>query len=408
MKITVRLGLLLAVSLMVALGTMAVGLMGMSRLDNIAHDIHIENSLREEQTVNDLTLNMMRRDISNALTSTRNTMIILFSAGALLLIVLTITAAGAVTQPIKSLTDVVANLSKGNLHGMPAAGIDYKALTNELVAFSATLTQWKDDITELNKNHAAGHTEALMDEQKYEGAYREAARGINSLLAIYNRDINEILDAVKGLAIGDLRAGNLSFPGKKEQYAKTVNDLKEHMKKATLDFQSVLDEYTAGQKLMNESVNVLEKISKGDISQTITGNHEGDFVKLKNAVNNASASISGYVKEVTALVTDIANASPSHREYTGPLPGLKDAFRYLENYIMRLEKQKSAPTPVSPVRTTFQPRVATPVVSRTATAAATPKKTGGFTPSTPVLSSRTLVAPNASHIYDKKDFGKYK
>jgi hypothetical protein len=70
-----------------------------------------------------------------------------------------------------------------------------------------------------------------------------------------------------------------------------------------------------------------------------------------------------------------------------------------------LERQGDVAAPAGITRTAFQPRINTPLTNRTTS---TPKKTGGFTSSSPIISSRTLVAPNAAHIYDKKDFGKYK
>ena len=60
---------------------------------------------------------------------------------------------------------------------------------------------------------------------------------------------------------------------------------------------------------INEQSDVLEKMANGDLTMRMTGAYKGDFLKIKNSINNVGESLHKVVGEVAGAVHAVASAS---------------------------------------------------------------------------------------------------
>jgi methyl-accepting chemotaxis protein len=403
----------------------------------------LETLVRESQIQQSGALLDMQRSTANAFGTFRNIMLGALVLGVILLCILTVSVSGSISNQVVKLSEAVKDICRGNINKPVEISVN-----NELGVLEAStadlidiLTQWNYDFSGLCKKHGAGDTDGQMDGKFYEGVFREMARDVNTLLMDYNRDINDILDCTNALGQGDFRVPVKHFPGKKELYGRKLETLRTNLKTAADNFANRIKDSLDGRanssdvnklsgdwariaqdmnnllesvtKNIKEASDVLSRMGTGDFSQTATGDFKGDLSLLKQSVNSAAANLSGHIKDIANHIAGLSSPGRTRHEYSGPMAAVKDSFRALESRIDLLEKQsditsdlKAASRPV-PGRHTAASRVNTTHHSKAEAEKPSAAKPG-FTAAIPVVNKKVLVAPNASHIYDKKDFGKYK
>jgi methyl-accepting chemotaxis protein len=409
----------------------------------------LEKAMRENTEYHNNVTEAMQREAAAAVNSFHTMTIIVLAAGILILIFVTVSVARSLTKPAAQMTETLRGMIKGNLKTpAPAdAHSEWGVLENTLADLSRMILKFKDDTAAATKKHETGDTDAMLNEKAYEGAFRELALEINAIVTMYNHDMTGITDAANNIGQGDFNARVPGFTGKKARYAQKIENLRENMKTALESLLSSARSLSEGKassspgirlggewaqginemnglldtlhRTLKEAANILNKAAQGDFTQTLSGDYKGDSAALKLALNTAVANMADYIRDISAYLTELAGDKTSHtrREYTGPFPAVRDAFRAMESRVAQLEKHNthSAPHTAPAIKPRIIPEVRKPAAplhtakGPTAHAPAKPReKDGGFTAAVPTVKSRTLVAPNASHIYDSKDFGKYR
>jgi methyl-accepting chemotaxis protein len=377
--------------------------------------------------------------------------------GGLVLIILTLLIGRSVSAPLARLNQAADDWAQGKISELPRTNAegDLGQLENHMAALSATTSKLKTDLAALNKKQAAGDMEALLEDKGYAGEYKDIVKDINAVIKGYNQDIALMLEHTRRFGQGDFTASMQTLPGKKVKYSQDINQLQEVLKAFAADLKASVSNYMEGKassytaasskngewaylmrevnslqemyaKPIKEASDVLNRMASGDWSQVVVGEFKGEFAALKQAINSLSIQMNGHIKEIAATLNDLSavGAQRSRRDYAGPFLSIKDAIRSVEQRISHLEKQQAEKQGSPSVRPIpglkAAPATSTPTVGRTAvaptappartggTAATPPLKEGGFKSAVPIISSRTMTAPNASHIYDSKDFGKYK
>jgi len=80
---------------------------------------------------------------------------------------------------------------------------------------------------------------------------------------------------------------------------------------------------------INETVEVMKKVSEGDFKDTMKGYYSGDFLLLKNSVNDTVTNFASYIDEISSVLSALANDDLDQnisREYVGDFSNIKNAL----------------------------------------------------------------------------------
>ncbi|MDR1664736.1 MAG: hypothetical protein LBR83_07445 [Clostridiales bacterium] len=345
----------------------------------------------------------------------------------------------------KKITEAVIAAAKGNFNVFPQSGKG--ELEPALNSLTNTVKRLTGEIASVSEQHAAGQINAAVDERAYEGAYRETAAKFNKALKVYNNETDELLNGLNGLRQGDFNARPGAFPGGRARVNECVEALREQLKglnDAVKEMSAAINDCKFSQKAetanlsgeyartlkgltgavnalskpVAETVNALNRIGNGDFSGMITGEFRGEFAGVKTALSETNKRLSEHAREVISSLSRLSSRRPEppgEYAYPGDLAKIKTE---LERVYSLLSEAKPETRP-SLLNTAKTPERAKPTAAATARPVLNPPKAAvsgtktstadgtAFTTAHPKLQNRTVIAPNASHIYDSPDFGKY-
>lgn len=130
------------------------------------------------------------------------------------------------------------------------------------------------------------------------------AVNVRSERDLLSKSFNKVIESLKGLVyetkeLGKRSAnGDLSYRGEEARFSGGYKEIIEGFNK-TIDAIS---------KPISESKVVLEKIAKGDLTVRMTGNYTGDYLVIKESINNLAESFSKALSEVANAVSATASA----------------------------------------------------------------------------------------------------
>jgi methyl-accepting chemotaxis protein len=128
----------------------------------------------------------------------------------------------------------------------------------------------------------------------YKGEYLVIRNNLNGLVKMMGDLLKETGALIQGAADGELdkRANAAQFQGGWNELVTGVNQ--------------ILDGIVLP---VNEAVQVLMEMEKGDMTKTVNGQYKGQLNDFKNTVNNTIAKLSQVIGEVNAAASNIASAS---------------------------------------------------------------------------------------------------
>jgi len=193
-----------------------------------------------------------------------------FGIAFILAIGVSLFIARIINNPIKKIVKAAEDMSNGNLDiTLNIASKDELGSLGQ--AFSKIIDTLKNLITEaktLIDSATEGKLDARGNAKKFNGGYAEIVNGIN-----------EILDAV------------------------------------ILPIQ--------------ESSNVLEEISKGNLNCKVTGDYKGDHAKIKNSLNKTISTLYSYINEISETLNQMANGNLNIQvdgEFNGDFIKIKESL----------------------------------------------------------------------------------
>jgi methyl-accepting chemotaxis protein len=208
------------------------------------------DNLDKFQKMKNDTMKKTAEDIEKSMNTKALLILIFFAISLVLGIVISLFIARIISNPIKMISKAAEDVSRGNLDiDIKINSKDETGILGE--AFNKIIVTLKNLIAEarlLTNSATDGKLEARGDLNKFSGGYAEIVHGINN-----------ILDAV------------------------------------ILPIQ--------------ESSNVLEEISKGNLHCKVNGDYKGDHAKIKNALNDTISTLYSYIKEITEILDQMAKGN---------------------------------------------------------------------------------------------------
>ncbi len=219
----------------------------------------------------------------------------------------------------------------------------YEGMFDEIKqAFNTTLSQLNaiiGDVTEASLEASQGQFSNRISLEGKEGFILDLAKSINAINEISDRGLNEIRASVTAIARGDLTqniTGNYQgmFDEIKQSFNNTLEQLSEIMHDATAlsvaasrgDFSNKINiagkqgfmlELANGinqtnevsHKGLSEVESIIKAVSKGDLTQKVSGNYEGMFDEIKTSLNNTIDVLSTISEQIKVSSNDVSSAS---------------------------------------------------------------------------------------------------
>ncbi|MCP4349908.1 MAG: PAS domain-containing protein [Desulfobacterales bacterium] len=204
----------------------------------------------------------------------------------------------ALIMPLKVAAEYINRISKGDIPEKITD--DYKGDFNEIRNNLNMLIDAMDEITLLAQDMADGN---LEKEAKERSAQDKLMQALNSMI----KKVNAVMKEAEELILA-VRDGRLDKRGNTELYSGAWQELIASMNRLIDAFVTPIT-MTAG---------YIDRISKGDIPEKITGKYRGDFNQIKNNLNmlvDAMNEITLFAQEMSYgnLTIDVRERSENDR-----------------------------------------------------------------------------------------------
>lgn len=279
---------------------------------------------------------------------------------------LAIIVANSISKPLSRTVYNLGQIVKGNfeLSLQTNRGDEIGELARSLNEVRHTISGLVQDLEQMaKKQDEEGDIDFLLDDTKYEGAYKSVTVGVNNMMRGTVDCILASADAMQQYAAGNFNEEIKKFPGKKAVINKALDELHHNLTGVASDIDALVAQAADGKlsaradstkyegdwkNLINALNRLLEaivepiqvtsgallEISKGNLNTHITNDFKGDFGLLKNSLNSTAENISEYINEISEVLMEMANQNLKlsvNREYIGDFSKIKDALNLILN-----------------------------------------------------------------------------
>ena len=244
----------------------------------------------------------------------------------------------AVIGPLNISAQYVDRIAKGDIP--PRITDEYKGdfndIKNNLNACIDTLSGLIAEMKRMSEEHTKGDIDVAIPAERFEGAYRLMAQGINDMVAGHIAVKKKAMACIAEFGKGNFEAPLEKFPGKKAFINDTIEQVRANLKALMADIEALVRASIDGKldtradagkhqgdfgKIMQginntldaiilpieEGNRVLRLIRGGNLREKVELACKGDHEKMKNAINGVHA----WLTELIAYVTKIANGDMS-------------------------------------------------------------------------------------------------
>lgn len=195
-----------------------------------------------------------------------------------------------------------------------------------------------EEISRMYQNQKAGDIEALIPVEKFQGAYRDLAEGVNQVVELHVNNILAILDILGSYAEGDFAPVMAKLPGKQAvanekmdllrgNLLAVINEIANSTRSA---IQGQLSERADAAKYpgdygkiiaglnevmdavanpISEISSVLQAMAEGCLNQSMEGMYAGDYSEIQAAINNTIKAFNKVLGEINQIAEQVAIGS---------------------------------------------------------------------------------------------------
>lgn len=259
---------------------------------------------------------------------------------------------------LQNLADATDKISAGDL------SIDVKIISEEDILAKSikrvvgNLRLLSSEMEHMFQEHNAGDIDIFIPEEKFQGAYREVAKGINDMVKNHISVKKKAMACVAEFAKGNFNAELEKFPGKKAFINDNLEALRKNLKEVNAEINELIiaskegklseranaQEFTGDWAVLmrglnglidailepiKEAADVLEEMSKGNLKVSVKGNYKGDHAKIKEALNDSIDTLSSYVSEISSVLNNLSANNLDvwiTREYRGDFGEIKGSI----------------------------------------------------------------------------------
>ncbi len=222
----------------------------------------------------------------------------------------------------------IAEFGKGNLDAPLEKFPGKKAFINDNIErLRATVKSFISEMERMSAAHNAGDIDAAIPIDKFEGAYRTMAEGVNGMVQGHIMVKKKAMACIAEFGRGNFDAPLEQFPGKKAFINDTIEQVRTHLKALITDANLLVQAALEGKlstradaqkhggdfRKIVEGVNAtldavvgplqdvsatLDKLAGGDLTTQVTTEYAGDFGKLRTSVNALATQVRTAMQQI--------------------------------------------------------------------------------------------------------------
>lgn len=219
-----------------------------------------------------------------------------------------------------------------------------------------TIQQFSNEQIIMAQKHTEGMISYYMPAQNFKGKYGELAIGMNTLVKSHIDVKMRVVDVISQYAVGNFAVDMEKLPGEKAKITKSIDDVKANLQSMNKEIAALIDaaqkgnlsvrgdvskfqytfrEMVGGMNTMldaivmpfNEASDALKQMAEGNLSVKMTGQYQGDYAALKNALNTTVDLMP--FRECIAILQELSNGNfnvSMQGAYKGDSLDLKNAL----------------------------------------------------------------------------------
>lgn len=233
---------------------------------------------------------------TNSVNETSIIMIALVAVAVLLAILLGIFIARIISKPIKHLSEVADQLAMGDTDVKRTDFAQKDEIGQLFTSFRGILAAVQALVMDANMLTDAavhGRLSTRADATKHEGDYRKIVEGVNNTLDAVLQPIGEATDVLQ-----EMSKGNLS-----------VNVSGDYQGDHAVIKDALNDTINTIRGYIEEISFTLSEVAKGDLLVEISTEYLGNFIELKDAINAIIVSLNNIMLEINTAAEQVAAGS---------------------------------------------------------------------------------------------------
>ena len=197
----------------------------------------------------------------------------------------------AVVDPLTMAADYVDKISKGVIP--PKITANYNDIKDNLNRCIDSLSGLITDMKHMSEEHNKGDIDVTIPAEKFEGAYKVVAQGVNDMVAGHITVKKKAMACVAEFGKGNFEAPLEKFPGKKVFINDTIEQVRKNLKALIADTDMLAKAAADG------------RVGKrADASK-----HQGDFRRIVEGVNQTLEAIVGPLRATAENASSLASSS---------------------------------------------------------------------------------------------------
>lgn len=245
---------------------------------------------------------------------------------------------GNMIENVREQAATAEKIAEGNLNFEIIAKSDKDVVNMRLNGVLKAINSLIAEMSKLYEDHKAGEIDAFIEIEKFKGAYREVANGVNEGYRLHVSNMLKLLNVLTSYAEGDFSAVLEKLPGKQALANEKMDTLKNNLSnlisemltlsqsaiagnlgvrgdvnKFNGDYKKIItgvnDTLDATTRPINEATSVLEEMSKGNLLVNVNGEYKGDHAIIKNAINNTVDSFNEVLRNINTASEQVASGA---------------------------------------------------------------------------------------------------
>ena len=230
-------------------------------------------------------------------------------------------------------------LGRGNLDAVLAQLPGKKRLVNDAVEqLRGNLKALLADLDRMITEQEAGDLDAAVDAERFEGAFRGLAEGINAMAAGHVTVTRKAVSVFGEFGRGNFAAKLEPLPGKKRFINAAVDEVRTNLQAVIADANALVGAALEGRlstradasrhagdfrKIVDgmngtldaaiapvaEATRVLESLANRDLRSRVSGEYRGDHARLQQSLNATAAALDEALAQVASAVDQVSSAA---------------------------------------------------------------------------------------------------
>jgi methyl-accepting chemotaxis protein len=246
----------------------------------------------------------------------------------------------AVINPLNVSANYLERISNGDI---PSAlkdqyKGDFKNIADSINRCIDALSTLISKMNYMSTEHDRGDIDVTIPPDKFEGAFRQMAEGVNHMVGGHINDKKKAMACVKEFGFGNFDAPLERFPGKKAFINETIEGVRTNLKELNNELTNLINASREGRLSergdatrfnggwaalvtgvndiigaimdpINEAGAVLDQLSNYDLTARVLGNYQVDHARIKEALNNTAEALHDSISQVSEAIEQVSSAS---------------------------------------------------------------------------------------------------